>query len=77
MEIRRLYLPVLPWEVATGTLTAGTVLAYQEVGLLAVAMLAVMLISYYSLLRSVVDAQRQRDELRAQVRRSSRRCTTA
>ena len=65
--IRRLYLPVVPWEVATGTLTAGTVLAYQEVGLLAVAMLAVILMAYRYLLGSVVDAQRQRDELRAQV----------
>ena len=65
--IRRLYLPVVPWEVATGTLTAGTVLAYQEVGLLAVAMLSVILMAYRYLLGSVVDAQRQRDELRAQV----------
>ena len=60
-------MPVLPWEVATGTFTAGTVLAYQEIGLPAVAMLAFMLVSYYSLLRSVVAAQSQRDELRAQV----------
>jgi putative nucleotidyltransferase with HDIG domain len=65
--LRDLYLPVFPWEVATGALTAGTVLAYQEVGLVAVAMLAVMLISYRHLLRSAVDAQRQRDELREQV----------
>jgi len=65
--VRRLYLPVFPWEVATGTLTAGTVLTYQEVGLIAVAMLAVMLLSYRYLLGSVVDAQRQRDELREQV----------
>jgi putative nucleotidyltransferase with HDIG domain len=64
---RNLYLPLFPWEVATGALTAGTVLAYQEVGLLAVAMVAVMLISYRYLLGSVVDAQRQRDELRLQV----------
>ena len=34
--VRQLYLPVVPWEVATGALTAGTVIAYQEVGLLAV-----------------------------------------
>ena len=67
LAVRRLYLPVVPWEVATGTLTAGTVLAYQEVGLLAVAMLAVILMAYRYLLGSVVDAQRQRDELRAQV----------
>jgi putative nucleotidyltransferase with HDIG domain len=66
--VRRLYLPVVPWEVATGVLTAGTVLAYQEVGLLAIGMLAVLLLSYRYLLASVLDAQRQRDELRRQVR---------
>jgi putative nucleotidyltransferase with HDIG domain len=65
--VSRLYIPLFPWEVATGTVTAGTVLAYQEVGLIAVAMLAVILISYRYLLGSVVDAQRQRDELRLQV----------
>jgi putative nucleotidyltransferase with HDIG domain len=65
--VRRLYLPVVPWEVATGALTAGTVIAYQEVGLLAVGMLAALLVSYRYLLSSVIDAQRQRDELRAQV----------
>ena len=64
---RRLYLPVLPWEVATGTLTAATVLAYQELGLVTIGMLAVLLISYRYLLRSVVDAEEQRDALRAQV----------
>jgi putative nucleotidyltransferase with HDIG domain len=66
-QVRRLYLPVFQWEVATGALTAGTVLAYQEVGLFAVAMLALTLISYRYLLRSVIDVQHQRDELRAQV----------
>jgi len=65
--VRRFYVPVFPWEVATGTLTAGTVLAYQEVGLIAVGLLAVVLASYRYLLSAVVDAQRQRDELRAQV----------
>jgi putative nucleotidyltransferase with HDIG domain len=64
---KRLYMPVFPWEVATGTLTATTVVAYQEVGVVAVGMLAVMLISYRYLLTAVVDAQRQRDELREQV----------
>ena len=64
---RRMYLPVFQWEVATGALTATTVLAYQEVGMIAVAMLAVMVVSYRYLLGSVVDAQTQRDELRRQV----------
>jgi putative nucleotidyltransferase with HDIG domain len=65
--VRQVYLPVFPWEVATGALTAGAVLAYQEVGLIAIAMLAVLLFSYRYLLGAVVGAQRQRDELRAQV----------
>jgi putative nucleotidyltransferase with HDIG domain len=65
--VRTLYVPVIPWEVAAGTLTAGTVLVYQEVGLVAVAIFAVMLVSFRYLLGSVVDAQRQRDELRLQV----------
>jgi putative nucleotidyltransferase with HDIG domain len=65
--VRRLYLPVVPWEVATGAVTAGTVLAYQEAGLIAIGMLAVLLFSYRYLLASVIDAQRQRDELRRQV----------
>jgi putative nucleotidyltransferase with HDIG domain len=65
--IARLYLPVFPWEIATGTLAAAAVLAYQEVGLVAVAMLAAMIVSYRYLLRSVIDARRARDELRSQV----------
>ena len=67
LAVRRLYLPVVPWEVATGALTAGTVIAYQEIGLLAVGMLAALLVSYRYLLSSVIEAQRQRDELRTQV----------
>ena len=65
--VRRVYFPVFPWEVATGALTAGTVLAYQEIGLAAVGTLALMLLSLRYLLGAVVDAQGQRDELRAQV----------
>src|SRR5215212_924434 len=34
--VRQLYLPVVPWAAATGVLTAGTVLAYQEAGLIAI-----------------------------------------
>jgi putative nucleotidyltransferase with HDIG domain len=66
--VRRLYLPVFPWVIAIGTLTAGTVIAYQgDLGMIAIAMLAVILLSYRYLLGSVVDAHIQRDELRAQV----------
>jgi putative nucleotidyltransferase with HDIG domain len=65
--IGRLYLPVFAWEIATGTLTAAAVLGYQEAGLIAVAMLAAVIVSHRSLLRSVIDARRARDELRTQV----------
>ena len=65
--VRHVYLPVLPWEMATGALTAGAVLAYQEVGLVAIGMLAVLLFSYRYVLGAVLHARRQRDELRAQV----------
>jgi len=37
---RRLYLPVLPWELVGALLAAGAVAAYQEIGLVAVALLA-------------------------------------
>jgi putative nucleotidyltransferase with HDIG domain len=63
----RVYQPVIPWEVATAALTAGTALAYREIGLVAVALLTVMLVTSRYLLQAVVDVQRQRDELRAQM----------
>ena len=75
--VRRLYLPVFPWVVAIGTLTAGTVIAYQEIGLIAVAMLAVILLSYRYLLGSVVDAAASSATSCARRSRSSRRCTAA
>jgi putative nucleotidyltransferase with HDIG domain len=65
--VRQIYLPVVPWEIATGALTAGTVIAYEEIGLLAIGLLAAMLLSYRFLLGAVIDAQNQRDELREQV----------
>jgi putative nucleotidyltransferase with HDIG domain len=67
VAIRDLYLPVFPWEIAIGTLTACTVLAYQEIGLIAIAALGAMLLSYRYLLDAVIEARTQRDELRAQV----------
>ena len=65
--VRSAYLPLFPWEVATGALTAGAVLAYREVGLIAIGTLAVLLFIYRYLLGAVLHAQRQRDELHAQV----------
>ena len=64
---RRLYVPVLPWELASGLLAAGTVAAYQEIGLIAIAVLAVVLVALRLLSLFVADTQRERDELRVQV----------
>jgi putative nucleotidyltransferase with HDIG domain len=60
----RLYRPVIPWEITTGAVVAGTVIAYQEIGLLAVGLLGILLATQSSLLRAVLAVERQRDELR-------------
>ena len=65
--IRRLYLPVVPWEIATGVLTALTVIAYDQIGILAIALLAVPLFIQRSLLQALVDVEQQRNELSEQM----------
>ena len=65
--MRRVYFPALPWEAVGAALTAGTVVAYQEIGLAAIGLLAIVLISCAYLLRLAVDASRERDELRLRV----------
>ncbi len=66
-EFSRLYVPVLPWEFATAFLAAGTAYLYPRIGLVAVIMLALLLLSQRFLLKAVVNVERQRDELRAQM----------
>jgi len=61
---RRLYRPVVPWEITTAAVVAGTVLAYQELELVAIGLLAILLATQSSLLRAVLAVERQRDELR-------------
>jgi putative nucleotidyltransferase with HDIG domain len=58
---------VVPWEVATALLTALTVIAYDQVGILAIALLAVPLVIQRSLLQALVDVEAQRNELREQM----------
>lgn len=64
--VRSLYLPVVPWEVATALLTTLTVLAYAQVGTLAIAV-AVPLFMQRSLLQALVDVEAQRRELGEQM----------
>lgn len=61
--VRGLYIPVFPWEIATGLLTALTVLAYDQIGTLAIALVAPPLFIQRSLLRALVEAESQRNEL--------------
>jgi putative nucleotidyltransferase with HDIG domain len=63
----RYYLPVMPWEFATAFLAAGSVYLYPQIGIVAVGMLALLLLSQRFLLKAVVDVERQRDELREQM----------
>ena len=64
---RRLFVPVLPWELVGALLAAGAVAAYQEIGLIAVALLAGALAALRMLSLFVAHTQRERDELRVQV----------
>lgn len=67
VDVRRLYLPVVPWELATAVVAAATVAVYQELGVAAVGLLAIMLFTYQLLLKAVIESERQRDELAEQM----------
>jgi putative nucleotidyltransferase with HDIG domain len=58
-----LYVPVFPWELATGVMTAGCVLAYQELGVGAVGLMAVMIFTFQYLLRAIVDIEVANEQL--------------
>jgi signal transduction histidine kinase len=63
------FLPFVPWSLTCGLIAGAAVLAYEEVGLVAVAVLAVVLGVTAPLLRSVVVALQRADsmsELRAE-----------
>ena len=64
---RRLYVPMLPRELATGLLAAATVAAYQELGLLAIGLLVALLLTLRALSLFVAHTRQERDELRVQV----------
>jgi putative nucleotidyltransferase with HDIG domain len=63
----RQYVPVFPLELATGIITAGSVLAYQELGVGAVGLMAVMLFTFQYLLRAIVDVEKANEQLEDQV----------
>ena len=73
---RRLYLPVLPWEIAGGLIAAGTVAAYQEIGLVSIAVLAAVLVAL-RMLRCSSRTPSASATSCASRSPSSRRCTRA
>ena len=65
--LRRVYLPVLPWELSAAVVAAGAVWAHQRWGLVAIGLFAVALGVYQLLLRSLLAGQQHGELLTRQV----------
>jgi putative nucleotidyltransferase with HDIG domain len=65
--VRRAYLPVLPWELATGLLTAFAVYAYGSYQAGAIGFLALGLVAFQLLLRGLVRGEQRGRELELRV----------
>jgi len=63
--VRLNVLPVLPWQLAAALVTALVVFGQAEFGLAAVGVLVLVLFTFQLLLRAVLEAEHQRDELAA------------
>ena len=64
-EVRTVYLPVLPSELASAMLTVCVAVVYRETGLAALALFAVVLIVFQYVLRELLRSQRRAEELAA------------
>jgi putative nucleotidyltransferase with HDIG domain len=64
-EVRTVYMPVLPSELASALLTASVAVLYRETGLGALALLALVLLVFQFLLRELLRSQRRAEELAA------------
>jgi putative nucleotidyltransferase with HDIG domain len=67
-SIRSVYLPVLPSEFATGLLTAGVAFSFDQIGVGAVGLLAVVLFVFQYLLRAGIQAYERGEELEVRTR---------
>jgi putative nucleotidyltransferase with HDIG domain len=67
-SIRSVYVPVLPSEFATGLLTAGVAFSYDQIGVGAVGLLAVVLFVFQYLLRAGIQAHERGEELELRTR---------
>jgi putative nucleotidyltransferase with HDIG domain len=64
-EIRTVYVPVVPSELASALLTASVAVLYRETGLGALALLALVVLVFQFLLRELLRSQRGAEELAA------------
>jgi putative nucleotidyltransferase with HDIG domain len=64
-EVRTVYVPVLPSELASALLTASVAVLYRETGLGAMALLALVVLVFQFLLRELLRSQRRAEELAA------------
>jgi putative nucleotidyltransferase with HDIG domain len=62
-RIRRSFLPIVPSEIAAAILTIAIVFAYEQVGLPAVAMFGIVLLTFQYLLGELLLSQQRADEL--------------
>jgi putative nucleotidyltransferase with HDIG domain len=62
-RIRRSFLPIVPSEIAAAVLTIAMVFAYDQVGLPAVAMFGIVLLTFQYLLGELLLSQERADEL--------------
>ena len=62
-RIRRSFLPIVPSEIAAAILTIAMVFAYEHVGLPAVAMFGIVLLTFQYLLGELLLSQERADEL--------------
>ncbi len=62
-KLRRVLVPVLPTEFATALLAVGLVYAYMEIGITAIALAAILLLTFQYLLGELLVSQERADEL--------------
>lgn len=62
-RMRRSFMPILPSELASASLTIGITFAYQQVGIPAVALFGIVLLTFQYLLGELLLSQERGDEL--------------
>jgi putative nucleotidyltransferase with HDIG domain len=64
-QVRQIYVPLLPSELAIGVLTVSVAILYRHTGVAALALLALVLVVFQYLIRELLRSQRRAEELAA------------